>query len=102
LIYFGYSKQVEYILKSTNTPVETWINRSPEILEELEYSTNTDVWSLVCVIFELITLKHPFSYSQYNYSTMVIQQAIPNFDDLCCSHELKLLIKQILCYYPSH
>jgi serine/threonine protein kinase len=73
LIDFGHSKQVEYTFKSTKTPVGTWIYRSPEILKELEYSTNTDAWNLVLVILKLIVLKHPFSYSQYNYSTMIIQ-----------------------------
>lgn len=34
---------------------------SPEICEEKPYNDKSDIWSLGCIIYELVTLKHPFT-----------------------------------------
>lgn len=33
---------------------------SPEIMNNQRYNSKTDIWSLGCVLFELLTLKVPF------------------------------------------
>lgn len=33
---------------------------SPEICNDLPYNNKTDIWSLGCVLYELLTYKHPF------------------------------------------
>lgn len=33
---------------------------SPEQINEAEYNEKTDIWSLGCVIYEMVSLKPPF------------------------------------------
>ena len=34
---------------------------SPEIIDSVKYNSKTDVWSLGCILFELIYLRVPFA-----------------------------------------
>jgi serine/threonine protein kinase len=73
---------------------------SPEMLNLQDYSFYTDIWSLGCIILEVISLNHLFSYIQHKYSTMIFQKQIPNFNEVKCSVDLKFLIQEML-YYDS-
>jgi len=51
-------------LKGVNfahTMVGTPYYLSPELVEEKAYDHKSDIWSLGCVLYELCTLKHPFT-----------------------------------------
>jgi NIMA (never in mitosis gene a)-related kinase 1/4/5 len=43
-----------------HTIVGTPYYLSPELCEEKPYNHKSDIWSLGCVLYELITFKHPF------------------------------------------
>ena len=54
------------ILQDTNhahTFIGTPFYLSPEICEEKPYNEKSDVWALGCVLYELITFKHPYNAS---------------------------------------
>jgi NIMA (never in mitosis gene a)-related kinase len=89
-------------LQDAKTQAGTWTYMSPEILKREKYLLNTNIWSLGCVLFELMPLNHPFLYSPFELSTMIKDHFIPKFIDLHYSEELKLLIQQMLDYNPSH
>ena len=42
------------------TKIGTPYYTSPEVWEEKPYDNKSDVWSLGCVIYEMITLRPPF------------------------------------------
>lgn len=44
-----------------HTMVGTPYYLSPELVEEKAYDHKSDIWSLGCVLYELCTLKHPFT-----------------------------------------
>ena len=58
---FGFSKKMEintYVLESIKgTP----LYMAPELIEQQPYDHKADLWSLGCILFELLTSKPPFS-----------------------------------------
>jgi serine/threonine protein kinase len=88
LIDFGLSKQMETISKIMNNQVGTYAYMSPEMINEEGYSSNTDIWSLGCIIYELMYLKHPFSYNLPEYVKFILQQITPQFDNIFYSKDL--------------
>ena len=52
---FGVSRQIDSTINVT-THQGTFQYMSPEVRAHIEYSYNTDCWSLGCVFYELITL----------------------------------------------
>jgi serine/threonine protein kinase len=57
-------------------------------VQEDIYFSNTDIWSLGCVIYELMYLNHPFSNDIAQYITLIYQQMIPTYDTLKYSSQL--------------
>ena len=57
---FGISK----ILDNTNltdTQIGTPLYFSPELVKKQEYGTKTDMWSLGCILYEMLTLRVAFN-----------------------------------------
>ena len=44
-----------------STKIGTPYYTSPEIWQELPYSFKSDIWSLGCLLYEMVTFIHPFS-----------------------------------------
>ena len=45
-----------HIFKQTGTPYYA----SPEVWKDQPYENKSDIWSLGCVLYEIVTLKPPF------------------------------------------
>ncbi len=60
---FGVSR----ILKNTGelaaTQIGTPYYMSPELMDGKRYNSKTDIWSLGCILYELMTLRLPFDGS---------------------------------------
>ncbi|KAJ1475759.1 hypothetical protein T484DRAFT_1633517, partial [Baffinella frigidus] len=59
---------------------------APEVLNREDYSNKADVWSLGCVLFELLTLNHP-TYEQVSPQLRTLnhptyEQVSPHFRTL--------------------
>lgn len=62
LIDFGISKTVIKKTGLASTICGTPLYFSPELLKQKPYNFLTDVWSLGCVFYELMTFRHPIGY----------------------------------------
>uniref|UniRef100_A0A8C3T6X4 non-specific serine/threonine protein kinase n=1 Tax=Chelydra serpentina TaxID=8475 RepID=A0A8C3T6X4_CHESE len=57
---FGISKVMNSTLDMASTFVGTPYYLSPELCEDVPYSSKSDIWALGCVLFEMCALKPPF------------------------------------------
>lgn len=57
---FGVATVLSHTLASAETLTGTPYYTSPEICLGKRYNSKTDVWSLGCVLYELVTFAHPF------------------------------------------
>lgn len=57
---FGISKFLENTQKLASTTIGTPYYISPEICSGQTYSFKSDIWSLGCLLYEMITRKKPF------------------------------------------
>jgi NIMA (never in mitosis gene a)-related kinase len=101
LIDFGLSKKIEYSVKSMVSKVGSDIYMSPEMIRNEHYKSNTDSWSLGCVLFELMTLNHPFSYKVNHFYKKIFQQALPNYLQGQYSNGLINIVQHMLNFDPT-
>ena len=60
---FGLAKSIVGTMPISQSFVGTLIYSPPEIVQNESYNEKADIWSLGCVIYELLTLEPPFSGS---------------------------------------
>jgi NIMA (never in mitosis gene a)-related kinase 10 len=60
LIDFGLAKTLENGIKVMQSVVGTIAYTCPEILQGQGYTEKADIWSMGCIIYELMSLKPPF------------------------------------------
>ena len=69
---------------------------SPEVWKDLPYDNKSDIWSLGCVLYEMITLKPPFRAESmeglYNKVIKGVYQKIPD----CYSNDLSQIISLLI------
>lgn len=58
---FGISRVLENSNAAAMTVVGTPYYMSPEACQSAPYTAKSDVWSLGIILYELVTLRHPFS-----------------------------------------
>ena len=89
------------ILEGTNhanTLIGTPFYLSPEICEEKPYNEKSDVWALGCILYELITFKHPYNAS--NQAALLLKIVNGNYENINSnikiSNDLKSIIDLLL------
>jgi len=85
--------------------VGTPLYMSPEVIRNEGYDFKTDVWSLGCVIYELITLKSPFrtdeKISIYDLFSKINKGDYPKINDDKYSDIVKDLVDKMLKVNPE-
>ena len=81
-----------------NTLIGTPFYLSPEICEEKPYNEKSDVWALGCILYELITFKHPYNASnQAALLLKIINENYENFsNNIKISDNLKNIVHLLL------
>ena len=69
-----------------NTLIGTPFYLSPEICEEKPYNEKSDVWALGCILYELITFKHPYNAS--NQAALLLKIINENYENF--SNNIKI------------
>lgn len=70
------SESLQRIIMSFDKGTATYA--SPEILRALPYSSKCDLWSAGCVLYVLVTGKHPFLESSVSKTIKVIEEKTRN------------------------
>ncbi|XP_034637725.1 serine/threonine-protein kinase Nek6-like [Trachemys scripta elegans] len=98
---FGISKVMNSTLDMASTFVGTPYYLSPELCEDVPYSSKSDIWALGCVLFEMCALKPPFDginlVSLFYKIVKGEYAAVPE----CYSEPLHGLIQTILAKCPG-
>ena len=75
---------------------------APEMFTSTGYGRQVDMWSLGCVLYELVALKLPFEEKTMHKLAVAIMQAEPRPMQPTVSTELKSLVKMMLKKNPKH
>nr|AKN21710.1 NEK8-1 [Schmidtea mediterranea] len=97
---FGISKVLNED-EFANTQVGTPVYMSPEVIQGLPYSSKSDIWASGCVLYEIISRKKLFEYSNHLSLAMKIIngefQTMPN----CNNSDLLDLLQRLLLNEPT-
>jgi NIMA (never in mitosis gene a)-related kinase len=97
---FGISRVVEEYRNSAKTQIGTPYYMAPEILNHELYGFPADIWSLGCVLYEMVTRKRPFPNDYVQFFQQILYGN--PFPIQCnCSQNLKSLIFCMLKKNPS-
>jgi NIMA (never in mitosis gene a)-related kinase len=69
---FGIARVLDSTFQLCNTQIGTPFYFSPEICAGKPYNSKTDIWSLGCILYELCTLRRPFSGPNMNGLTRTL------------------------------
>ncbi|KAJ1627810.1 kinase-like domain-containing protein [Pavlovales sp. CCMP2436] len=108
---FGVSRQLSETLSLAQTICGTPYYLAPELVRGLEYSRPADIWAIGCVLYEMITLRRPFSGENLGELVLNITQGrftgdgdegAPSLLDACTDDvELRALVMGCLVPEPT-
>ena len=99
---FGVSKILGNYPK-TSTQIGTPYYMSPELFQENKYDKKVDIWSLGCILYELIALDNPFvkSKSMHTLCRKITSGNFPKIYSKRYSRDLLKIIDNLLEINPS-
>lgn len=98
---FGISKVLDHTLSFARTQIGTPYYISPEICKGNNYNSKSDIWSLGCILYELLTKNRPFEAA--NLCTLVtkITSQAPQPISHIYSNDMKNLVNLLLNKDPQ-
>ncbi|XP_006632728.2 NIMA-related kinase 12 [Lepisosteus oculatus] len=98
---FGISKVMNNTLDMANTCVGTPCYLSPELCQDVPYSSKSDIWALGCLLFEITALKPPFvAKNLINLFYKIIKGEYSKVPEVY-SENLHNLIRKMLSLLPE-
>ncbi|XP_066504609.1 NIMA-related kinase 12 isoform X2 [Hoplias malabaricus] len=99
---FGISKIMNHTLDMASTCVGTPSYLSPELCQDIPYSTKSDIWALGCLLYELCTLRPAFwAKNLLNLFYKIIKGEYSPVPEKY-SNNLHALIEKMLCLVPEN
>ena len=74
---------------------------SPEIMDNQRYNSKTDIWSLGCILYELMCLRLPFDGASMRQLCYNIMKTAPASPPSSYSTELRELVRDTLLKNPK-
>ncbi|KAM9326535.1 uncharacterized protein PAF06_002751 [Gastrophryne carolinensis] len=98
---FGISKVMCHTMDMASTCVGTPYYLSPELCQDIPYSSKSDIWALGCLLYEICALKPAFDAA--NLISLFYKIVKGDYAPLpeCYSSDLHLLIKTVLDKCPE-
>ncbi|OCT67212.1 serine/threonine-protein kinase Nek6 [Xenopus laevis] len=98
---FGISKVMSSTMDMASTCVGTPYYLSPELCQDIPYSSKTDIWALGCLLYEMCALKPAFNATNLiSLFFKIVKGEYPPLSD-CYSTDLHNLVKTILDKCPE-
>lgn len=86
---FGIARHTTRSGGMARTTIGTPLYCSPEVFGGLEYDSRADIWSLGCVVYELVAGQRPFQSNEFNELAHMVQQSayqpLSKYKDACSS-----------------
>eukprot|EP01038_Epipyxis_sp_PR26KG_P005433 gene5433-7526_t len=98
---FGVSRVLSNTTALASTQIGTPYFMSPEIMQNERYNSKTDIWSLGCILYELMCLKLPFGGNSMKELVNNIVRTNPAPPSSSYSNELRELVKETLIKNPK-
>ena len=98
---FGIARVLQHTYDWAKTAIGTPYYLSPEICQEMPYNQKSDVWSLGCILYEMVTLRHAFDSN--SMKGLVLKILRGNYPEIPShySQDLKDLISEMLIKDPA-
>lgn len=93
---FGISRVLQHTYDCAQTAIGTPYYLSPEICQEKPYNQKSDIWSLGCILYEIVTLRHAFDASSMKGLVVKILRGTYPSIPSCYSQNLRDLIDEML------
>eukprot|EP00906_Rhabdomonas_costata_P011773 RCo016753 len=98
---FGISRFLQNTCDCAHTFVGTPYYLSPELVQEKPYNNMSDCWALGVVLYELMSLKHPFNATDMKGLMYKILRVIYDPPPLMYSSELRAIVSKLLQKEPN-
>ena len=98
---FGVSRVLRHTVDLASTQIGTPYYMSPEIMNNQKYNSKTDIWSLGCILYELMCLKLPFGGNSMKQLCHNIINSTPSPPPIKYSKELRELLDATLMKLPK-
>eukprot|EP01006_Ploeotia_vitrea_P007341 TRINITY_DN16755_c0_g1_i1.p1 TRINITY_DN16755_c0_g1~~TRINITY_DN16755_c0_g1_i1.p1 ORF type:complete len:604 (+),score=30.10 TRINITY_DN16755_c0_g1_i1:85-1896(+) len=98
---FGISRVLQNTFDCAHTFVGTPYYLSPELVQERPYNTQSDVWALGVVLYELMALRHPFNATDMKGLMQRILRVQYDPPPSFYSADLRSLVTKLLVKDPS-
>lgn len=98
---FGISKVLTNTADMASTCVGTPSYLSPELCQDVPYSSKSDIWALGCLLYEICALRAPFTAT--NLLSLLYKITKGEYDPVpdTYSDSISSLIKRMLCLNPE-
>eukprot|EP00667_Euglena_gracilis_P006781 EG_transcript_6852 len=98
---FGISRILQNTMDNAHTFVGTPYYLSPELVQERPYNTASDIWALGVVLYELMSLRHPFNATDMKGLMSRILRAIFDPPPPYYTEELRAVVPMLLQKDPA-
>lgn len=98
---FGIAKMMENTFDMAKTCCGTPFYLSPEVCQDMPYSSKADIWALGCLLFEMCALRHAFEAANLVSLSYKIMKTEYGEVPSQYSSSLATLIKQLLTKSPD-
>ncbi len=98
---FGISRVMSNTADMASTCVGTPNYLSPELCQDVPYSSKSDIWALGCLLYELCALRPPFAAT--NLLSLFYKITKGEYDPVAAvySHNVSSLVHRMLCVNPE-